>query len=112
MNSLKHGLTAKSLSLAERSQDAFYRLAQSHLDKWKPVNEHENEIVEKMIVTKWLQRRNWAVQTATLDDETEVTTMRLLRRYDSRLNCQFHRAMDQLIKIRASTDPLFYETNQ
>ena len=110
MNSLKHGLTAKTLCLAGKSQDACNRLAQSHLDLWQPVNEVEVDLVEEMIVTKWLQHR--ILQAEALQNiDTESNTLTLLRRYDSRLNCQFHRAMAQLIKIR-SRKGLFYETNQ
>jgi hypothetical protein len=101
MNSLKHGMSSKAFCVAAESQDAVNRLAQSHLDLWQPVNDVEADLVEEMISAKWRQRRNWGIQTATIELEEGDVTMKLLKRYETQLNHQFHRAMDQLIKIRA-----------
>lgn len=104
MNSLKHGLTAKTLSLADKSQDAFNLLAQSHRDLWQPVNEIEGDLVEEMTVAKWLQHRIRQAE-ALQHLDAESNTLALLRRYEGRLNHKFHRAINQLLKIRAAPDP-------
>jgi hypothetical protein len=129
MNALKHGLTAKTVCLANESQTGFQNLADDTTAQWQPVNEVETQLVEEMVVAKWTQRRYWGAATATIDTEMAMQApaferkygaahepvriadalaalhakdnhMALLLRYNTALGNQFHRAQNQLIKIR------------
>jgi hypothetical protein len=124
-NSLRHGLSAKSILLPAESREQFQILLDAHIQQFQPANDVEMDLVEAMAVARWRLRRIWAIETSLLaneltrraediDDEfTEMTgedrlawvfqrladggqSLALLARYEGNLNRAFDRAFKQL----------------
>ena len=124
-NSLRHGLSAKSVLLPAESHEQFQLLLDAHVQQFHPANPVEMDLVEAMAVARWRLRRIWAIETSLLaneltrraediDDEfTEMTgedrlawvfqrladggqSLALLARYEGNLNRAFDRAFKQL----------------
>jgi len=124
-NSLRHGLSAKTVVLPAESRDQFQLLLDAHIQQFQPANSVEADLVEAMAIARWRLRRIWAIETSLLaneltrraediDDEfTEMTSedrlawvfetlanggqsLSLLARYEGNLNRAFDRAFKQL----------------
>src|SRR6185369_11888944 len=128
MNALRHGLTAATLVLTTEDKPEFDELFGSYIDEYEPATQTESDLVQEITVSKWLQRRCWALQTALLDvtmdrmedeiDEefTELPNatrtalafakqanadgaLALLNRYAGRHSREWHKAVDKLRAI-------------
>jgi len=124
-NSLRHGLSAKSILLPAESHEQFQLLLDAHIQQFQPANPVEMDLVEAMALSRWRLRRIWAIETSLLSNEltrraedideelTETTdedrlawvfqrladggpTLALLARYEGNLNRAFDRAFKQL----------------
>ena len=129
-NSLRHGLSAKSVVLPAESHEQFQLLLDAHIQQFHPANPVEMDLVEAMAVARWRLRRIWAIETSLLahelerraedmDDEfTEMTaedrlawvfqrvadndqSLSLLARYEGNLNRAFDRAFKQLNLLKS-----------
>jgi hypothetical protein len=129
-NSLRHGLSAKSVLLPAESHEQFQLLLDAHIQQFHPANPVEMDLVEAMAVARWRLRRFWAIETSLLaneltrraediDDEfTEMTSedrlawvfqrvadngqsLSLLARYEGNLNRAFDRAFKQLNLLKS-----------
>jgi hypothetical protein len=129
-NSLRHGLSAKSVLLPAESHEQFQLLLDAHIQQFHPANPVEMDLVEAMAVARWRLRRIWAIETSLLghelerraedmDDEfTEMTaedrlawvfqrladnnqSLSLLARYEGNLNRAFDRAFKQLNLLKS-----------
>jgi hypothetical protein len=129
-NSLRHGLSAKSVVLPAESHEQFQLLLDAHIQQFQPANDVEMELVEAMTVARWRLRRIWAIETSLLahelqrraedmDDEfTEMSgedrlawvfqkladnkqSLSLLARYEGNFNRAFDRAFKQLNLIKS-----------
>jgi hypothetical protein len=124
-NSLRHGLSAKSVLLPAESREQFQLLLDAHIQQFHPASPVEMDLVEAMAVARWRLRRIWAIETSLLghelerraeDMDEEFTDMSaddrlawvfqrvadnnqslsLLARYEGNLNRAFDRAFKQL----------------
>ena len=129
-NSLRHGLSAKSVVLPAESREQFQLLLDAHIQQFHPANPVEMDLVEAMAVARWRLRRIWAIETSLLghelerraeDMDEEFTDMSaedrlawvfqrvadnnqslsLLARYEGNLNRTFDRAFKQLNLLKA-----------
>ena len=68
-NSLRHGLTAKTLVLSNESQTKFDELMEAFIRKFQPTDEVELEVelLTEMAAARWRLRRIWLIQTAAID---------------------------------------------
>jgi len=130
-NSLRHGLSAKSVVLPAESQEQFQLLLDAHIRQFQPAGDVEMDLVEAMAVARWRLRRIWAIETSLLanelvrraediDDEFDEMTgedrlawvfqemanggqsLALLARYEGNLNRAFDRAFKQLNILRSA----------
>ena len=130
-NSLKHGLTSKTLVLSNESQTKFDELHQSFIRKFQPRDEVEHALVTEMVAARWRLQRIWLIQTATLDfqmdameaeltEKFEVLTeptrlslafttlaneqrsLQLLLRYESTYRRMYNQAQRDLLKLQES----------
>ena len=56
-NSLRHGLSAKSVLLPAESHEQFQLLLDAHIQQFQPANPVEMDLVEAMAVARWRLRR-------------------------------------------------------
>jgi len=139
MNALRHGLTSKTLVLANECPEKFNQLLQTYIDKFQPQDGVEMNLVDEMVAARWRQQRVWMVQTAAMDlqmdkqvDEfasspypvTEPTriamaflamandekALELLMRYETSYSRMHDRAMKTLMRLRET--PLTPESLQ
>ena len=130
MNALRHGLTSKTLVLANECPDKFNQLLQSYIEKFQPQDGVEMNLVDEMVAARWRQQRVWMVQTAATDLQmdkqveefasspypvTEPTriamafhamanqekALDLLMRYETSYSRMHDRAMKALFRLRA-----------
>jgi hypothetical protein len=130
MNALRHGLTSRTLVLSNESQAKFDQLLQSYIEKFRPRDGVEMNLVDEMVAARWRQQRVWMIQTAALDlqmdsqeEEIENTLLKLteptriamaftamanhekalelLMRYETSYSRMHDRAMKALDRLRA-----------
>jgi hypothetical protein len=128
-NALRHGLSARRVTLPEESEPAFRAFLQSYLDRFEPRDPVELELVHSMAVTRWRLRRCTLIDTNMFsntlarsrdeadsyldnmdDDERLAWTFKvmsdrtqcinLLVRYEGMLTRAYDRALRQLQEIR------------
>ena len=133
-NSLRHGLSAKSVLLPAESHQQFQLLLDAHIQQFQPANDVQMELVEAMAIARWRLRRVWAIETSLLaneltrraediDDEfSDLTSddrlawvfqrladggqsLALLARYEGNLNRAFDRAFRQLNTLQSAAAP-------
>ncbi|HYI92815.1 MAG TPA: hypothetical protein VEX68_04675 [Bryobacteraceae bacterium] len=63
-NSLKHGLTSSRVVLPHESQEAYDKLEASLINRFKPADDLESELVQEMAAARWRLRRIEAMESA------------------------------------------------
>ena len=63
-NSLKHGLTSSRVVLPHESQEAYDKLEASLVNRFKPADDLESELVQEMAAARWRLRRIEAMEAA------------------------------------------------
>ena len=63
-NSLKHGLTSSRVVLPHESQEAYDKLEASLINRFKPADDLESELVQEMAAARWRLRRIEAMEAA------------------------------------------------
>src|SRR5437764_12129110 len=81
-NTLKHGLTAKTLVLSNESQSKFDQLLESYIKKFKPRDAVEHDLVTEMVAARWRLQRIWLIQTAALDHQMEAMEADLNEKFE------------------------------
>lgn len=133
-NSIRHGLTAKSVVLPTESTEEFQLLRDAYVDQFHPQSQVEMELVETMAVARWRLRRIVTIETTLLgtemvrrvediDDEfnavdgddrlawvfqklaDEGKSLGLLVRYEGTLNRSYDRAFKQLLLLQSTRKP-------
>ena len=129
-NALRHGLTARNLTLANEDQDAFNAVLADYMAELRPEGPIETNLVEDLAIAKWQQYRGLITETAiyniemvknherfseTFDEsceesartadalETSLARTRSLphlHRCQARVNRDYFRALNTLIALR------------
>jgi hypothetical protein len=131
-NALRHGLTSKTLTLANENPEMLTSLLNDLTEEFQPESHAQCLLVVDMAQAKWLQYRIWLSEASHLNkkmaetantvtdafdtfDESVRTaiaienslqtsrTMDLHNRIDARCNRQFHRALNLLRKLKKET---------
>jgi hypothetical protein len=129
LNALRHGLAVGTLVLTSESRPQFEALLQGYLNEYQPQGQTEEDLVEELAASKWLQHRCWSYQSALMDltmdrmepeiaaEFKEITiaartalaflkqadqsvAFALLNRYAARHAREWHRALDKLREIQ------------
>jgi len=130
-NSLRHGLTAKSVVLPTESSEDFQALLDSYIDQFRPQGGVETDLIQAMAAARWRLQRMCGIETALLsteivrrnediDEEFENMhavdrlawvfqkladhgqTLALLMLYEGALNRSFDRAFKQLLLLQSA----------
>lgn len=128
-NAIKHGLSSdrltRTLVLALEDQPGFNQLLALLEAEHQPATITERALVAKLAAALWRQLRCWGVETQVLDNEASLRrdfhrhhtpearimfafqaigestrSLDLLHLYDSRLDRQFHRVLNQLNRAK------------
>ena len=124
-NSLRHGLTSARVVLPHESQEEFDRLEASFVNRFKPYDEIEFELVHEMAAARWRMRRIEAmevalfnkafkhqrellgteaepseVQDAAYAEVAESKSLRMLSRHQSQLRRAYEKAWKELQLIQ------------
>jgi hypothetical protein len=81
LNAIKHGITAKTLTVANESQDLLLEMMNSYFDYFAPTNQVEIDIVRDIVSARWRLHRIWRYQTALLDVEMDDQSPEFEKRY-------------------------------
>jgi hypothetical protein len=132
-NSLRHGFTAKAVVLEAESRQEYQALLDSFLDRFRPADAVEQELVETMAAARWRLRRLAFIESTILDNHikkwtryanmeftnpssddrlafsfktlAEGPTLNVLVRYEAGLNRTFDRALKQLTQLQSGPRP-------
>jgi hypothetical protein len=133
-NSLRHGMTAKAILLTYEEPKAYCQLAEGYYARLRPTDDVERDIIDQMIISKWLQRRDWSNEAALfdleMDDQTKKVNVQfpkidpasryamafkaladgskaiqLFIRYQAAHERAYYKALDTLLKLRAQPKP-------
>ena len=133
-NSLRHGLTAKTVVLEAESTQEFAALLDAFLHRFHPSDPVEAELVESMAAARWRLRRLHSIEsrlfnheillrTDSFDEELTETddtdrladafkslanggpTLALLIRYETTLTRAYDRAFKQLTQLQSASRP-------
>jgi hypothetical protein len=133
-NSLRHGLSAKSIVLPNEDADEYQQLLDAHIDQFHPRTGVEMELVEAMAVARWRLRRIRTIETnlftteldryqEDLESEPEYKTaddrlayvfkkladnsqsLAMLVRYEATLTRSYDRAFKQLQTLQRQNEP-------
>jgi hypothetical protein len=124
-NARRHGQLSSCVVLKAESSPLFDELMDSLLAEFQPQTANETALVETMAVSRWKLSRNWIMHTALLEVETvkqdpsagnepvltalafksladSSHSLHLLHRYEVSLDRQYSRALNNLLKARAT----------
>ena len=128
-NAVTHGLTARDLCLSIEDEAKFKALQTAYIDKFRPQDRVEGDLVNEMVAAKWRQQRLWNIEAADLDFGIEKARdqvaganippallaafaanednkpLELYARYEARLSCIYNRALRNLRELRRHPIP-------
>lgn len=81
-NSLKHGLTGKTIVLASESQKDLDDLHLTYVQEFQPESGVEMDLIDQMVAAQWRLRRMWRMQTTALDVKVDQQQEWLAKTYD------------------------------
>jgi hypothetical protein len=129
----RHTLLAHAIVLDGESIERFTLFISSLHKEFQPANFVESALIESMAVARWRQMRLWALEKANLNHEMHSDTtnppssnlddvtktalayrnlseksrsMEIMHRYEARLDRQYNRALDRLIKVKEKKEKI------
>ena len=106
LNNTRHGLTGAFRVLPTESQSDFDELVVALSEEHKPETVTETMLVEAMAQHYWLRRRALSLESSCYDAATGQITdqkqLALCLRYQTTHERGFHKAMNDLLKLRAA----------
>jgi hypothetical protein len=133
LNAIRHGLAGNTLVLTNESRPMYNSLLESFVERFKPADDVELDLVLEMVNNRWRLRRIWSVETALLDLEmddqeddiakdrgdidevvrialafkslAENKGLGLLNRYEARLRRQYEHALANLRTLQSDRQP-------
>ena len=82
-NSIRHGLTSRSIPLANESEPRCAAMLDAYTAQFQPPNVVEEDLVEELVAAKWRQRRAMALQNAALDLQMQKDEPQIEKEFDS-----------------------------
>jgi hypothetical protein len=102
-NNFRHGLASSQLIIEGESIEEFNALRDALIEEHQPATPTETALVTGMAQHYWLAQRAIGLQTAAFTSATEVdaTKLSLYLRYQGTHDRQFHKCLNDLLKLRA-----------
>jgi hypothetical protein len=82
MNSLRHGLTGKTVILPTEDPDQFEELIADYIRDFKPGTAVETDLVHELVVCRWRLQRLWNIESCLF----EITMIRKSQEVDSQID--------------------------
>ena len=126
MNAVRHGLTSQTAVLPNEDPEEFRELRDAFFDEHQPAGPTETLLVEQMAMAAWRLRRLRALETGLFkvrisqlrDDDSDPPLdprasayaydnrdIETLSRYETRIERSFYRALHELQRLRAASEP-------
>ncbi len=128
-NSARHGLLSQCIVLEDEVPERFHELLADLTREHNPQTETQLGLVETMAMARWRVMRLWAIEREVIEEEIDRTppgengpaaraglafrtladngrVLDLLNRYESRLDRQYARALNLLMKLASPESPL------
>lgn len=81
LNSVTHGMSAKTLILQNENPEQFAAMLASYTNYLAPSNPIEMDLVSDMVAARWRLRRIWRYETAMIDIEMDVQAADFEKRF-------------------------------
>jgi hypothetical protein len=89
-NSLKHGLTAKSILLPGEDEAAYRKMCEGMIESIEPTYEPEKELVQLLCDTQWRLQRCGRIEAAILSaDDIDFKALDIMSKHEARLKRQY-----------------------
>jgi len=89
-NSLKHGLTAKSVLLPGEDEAAYRKMCEGMISSFNPGNEPEQDLVQLLCDTQWRLQRCGRIEAAILsEDVVDFKAIDIISKHEARLKKQY-----------------------
>ena len=106
LNNTRHGLAGAFRVLPSESQSEFDALLATLADEYQPATFTETVLVEAMAQHHWLRQRALNLESSCYDPATgqiaDQKQLALLLRYQTTHERAFHKALNDLLKLRAA----------
>src|SRR3954451_19179410 len=106
LNNTRHGLAGAFRVLPTESQSEFDELLATFRDEHQPATFTETTLVEAMAQHHWLRQRALNLESSCYDPTTgqivDQKQLALLLRYQTTHERAFHKALNDLLKLRAA----------
>jgi hypothetical protein len=130
-NAVRHGLLAQSVVLPGESEESFLELVRQFIERFRPIDDFECNLVEEMAAHYWRMRRAWTVETNTLTAQIELQsgdtgarsiaiafatlatdpTLALAHRCEARFHRMYQRALQSFLFLRSKNENPANEPN-
>ena len=124
-NATTHGLFARQIVLNDESLAGYKAVKDDHLERLRPADGMQFGMVEEMAATHWRYRRALAMEARLLQNEAAAQTspdaldrmtmgfdnlaakpaLGLMHRYQTRLNLNYQRALQNILLLRIASVP-------
>ena len=109
-NNTRHGLAGDPEAdnfkvLPNEDQNAYNQNLADYRKEWKPVTASEHDLVNRLVMHKWLRQRALRLQNALFSKEsgelTDLKKFELYRRYESTHERGYNKVFADLLRLRA-----------
>ena len=95
-NSLKHGLTAKSVLLPGEDEAAYRKMCEGMISSFNPGNEPEQDLVQLLCDTQWRLQRCGRIEAAILsEDVVDFKAIDIMSKHEARLKRQYSTTLNE-----------------
>ena len=124
-NAATHGLLGRQIVLNDESLEGYEAVMNDHLERLQPADGMEFGMVEELVAAHWRYRRALAIEARQLQNEAATQNspdsldrltnawdnfaakpaLGLMHRYQTRLNLNYQRALQNMLLLRIASVP-------
>ncbi|MEZ5404506.1 MAG: hypothetical protein R2729_32810 [Bryobacteraceae bacterium] len=102
-NSIRHGLTAKTVVLSTENEAAFLELLENTIASLQPAGEVESNLVEEIAICEWKLRRGRAIENSLIDLELVDNVPNIQQKYERIGNSERTTLAEQSLHTKGSS---------
>ena len=117
-NAVRHGLTSKTVVLADEDQTEFDELIESYASQYSPDNPEQRFLIRQLAESEWRLRRVRRLETAFFDGHTDEeilndkevgAALARLTRYETAIERSYYKALKE-VQVQANSREPDYES--